>query len=62
MVEVFAEEIPGRDVFTQEPAPPEVIPEVQDVQCGTSGEKVWAKIPRNVINLDSDQEEYSKEE
>ena len=62
MVEVVAEGVPGRGVVTKEPTPPEVIPEVQDVQCATLGEKVWAELPRNVINLDYDQEEYSKEE
>ena len=45
MVEVVAEEIPGWDAVTQEPAPPEVISEVQDVQCGTSSDKVWAELP-----------------
>ena len=62
MVEVVAEEIPGRDVVTQEPAPPEVISEVQDVQCGTSGDKVWTQLPQNFINLDSDKEEHPEEE
>ena len=62
MVEVVAEGVLGRCVITQEPTPPELIPKVQDVQCGTLGEKVWAELPQNVINLDSNQEEYSKEE
>ena len=39
-----------------------MILEVHDVQCGTSGDKVWAELPRNVINLDSDQEEHPREE
>ena len=58
MVEVVAEEILGRDAVTQEPAPPEVILEVQDVHCGTSGDKVWSLLPQNFINLDSDKEEH----
>ena len=56
MVGVVAEEISGRDVVTQEPTPPEVISEVQDVQCGTLGDKVWTQLPQNFINLDSDNE------
>ena len=62
MVEVVAEEIPGRDAITQEPATPEVISEVQDVQCGTLGDKVWTELPQNFINLDSDKEEHPEEE
>ena len=62
MVEVSAEEIPGRDAVTQEPTPPEVISEVQDVQCGTSGDKVWTQIPQNFVNLDSDNEEHAEDE
>ena len=45
MVEVATGEIQGRDAVTQEPAPPEVILEVQDVQIGISGDKVWTQIP-----------------
>ena len=45
MVEVVAGEILERDVVTQEPTPPEVISEVQDVQIGTSGDKVWTQLP-----------------
>ena len=62
MVEVVAEEILGRDYVTQELAPPEVTSEVQNVQCGTSGDKVWTKLPQNFINLDSDKEEHPEEE
>ena len=62
MVEVVAEEILGRDVVTQEPTPPEVTSEVQNVQCGTSGDKVWTELPQKFINLDSDKEEHPKEE
>ena len=62
MVEVVVEEIPGRDIVTQELAPLEVISKVQDVQCGTSGDKVWTQLPQNFINLDSDNEEHSKDE
>ena len=46
MVEVFAEEIQRRNVVTQEPAPPKVISGVQDVQIGTSGDKVWTQLPQ----------------
>ena len=35
---------------------------VQDVQIGTSGEKVWTQIPQNFVNLDSDNEEHAKDE
>ena len=62
MVEVVVEEIPRRDVVTQELAPREVISEVQDVQCGTSGDKVWIQLPQNFINLDSNKEEHLEEE
>ena len=62
MVEVVAGEIPGRDAVTQETTPPEVISEVQDVQFGTSGDKVWTQLPQNFINLDYDNEEHPKEE
>ena len=62
MVEVVVGEILGRDFVTQEPAPLEVISEVQDVQFGTSGDKVWTKLPQNFINLDSDNEEHPEEE
>ena len=62
MVGVVAEEISGRDDVTQEPAPPEVTSEVQNVQCGTSGDKVWNEPLQNFINLDSNKEEYPEEE
>ena len=62
MVEVVVEEIPGRDTITQEPTPLEVILELQDVQCGTLGDKVWTEIPQNFITLDSDKEEHLEEE
>ena len=62
MVEVAAGEIPGRDIVTQEPTPPEVILEVQDVQFGTSGDKVCTQLPQNFINVDSDNEEHLEEE
>ena len=62
MVEVSAEEIQGRDVVTQEPTPPEVILEVQDVQIGTSYDKLWTQLPQNFIYLDSDNEEHPKDE
>ena len=39
-----------------------MISEVQDVQCGTSGDKVWTKLPQNFINLDSNKEEHPEEE
>ena len=58
MVEVVAEEILGRHVGRQEPAPPEVTSEVQNVQCGTLGDEVWTELPQNFINLDSDNEEH----
>ena len=62
MVECATGEILGRDAITQELAPPEVISEVQDVQFGTSGDKVWTQLPQNFINLDSDKEEHPEEE
>ena len=62
MVEVVAREIQGRDVVTQEPTPPEVIPKVQDVQIGTSGDKVWTQLPQNFVNLDSDNDEHAEDE
>ena len=62
MVGVVAEEISGRDVVTQEPTPLEVTSEVKNVQCGTSGDKVWAEIPKFFINLNSYREEHPKEE
>ena len=62
MVEVAAGEIQGRDAITQEPTPPEVISEVQDVQIGTSGDKVWNQVPQNFVNLDSDNEEHVEDE
>ena len=62
MVEVFVGEIQGRDVVAQEPAPPEVILEGQDVQIGTSGDKVWTQLPQNFVNLDSDNEEHVEDE
>ena len=39
-----------------------MISKVQDVQCGTSGDKVWTELPQNFINLDSDKEEHPEEE
>ena len=39
-----------------------MISEVQDVQFGTSSDKVWNQLPQNFINLDSDNEEHPKEE
>ena len=62
MVELATGEILGRDAITQELAPPEVILEVQDVQIGTSGDKVWTQLPQNFINLDFDNEEHPEDE
>ena len=67
MVEVAAGEIQGRDAVTQEPVPPKVISEVsmqavQDVQIGTSADKVWTQLPQNFVNLDFDNEEHAKDE
>ena len=56
-----AEENSRRDAVTQEPAPPEITSEVQNVQCGTLGDKVWTKPVENFIDLDSDKE-YPEEE
>ena len=39
-----------------------MISEVQHVQFGTLGDKVWTQIPKNFINLDSDNEEHLEEE
>ena len=67
MVEVVAGEIQGRGAVTQEPPPPEVISEVsmqvvQDVQIGTSSDKVWTQVPQNFVNLDSDNEKHVEDE
>ena len=62
MVEIATREIQGRDAVTQEPTPPKVISEVQDVQIGTSGDKVWTQLPQNFVNLDSDNEEHAEDE
>ena len=62
MIEVDEGEIQGRDAITQEPTPLEVISEVQDVQIGTSGDKVWTQLPQNFVNLDSDNEEHAEDE
>ena len=62
MVEFAAGEIQGRDAVTQEPTPPEVISEVQDVQYGTSGDKVWTQLPQNFVNLDSNNEDHAEDE
>ena len=62
MVEVVAEEIQGRDAVTQEPTPPEVILEVQNVQIGTSGDKVGTQHPQNFVSLDFDDEEHDGDE
>ena len=62
MVEVVAETIPRGVVVTQEPAPPEVTSDVQNVQCGPSSDKVWIESLQNYIDLDSDKEEYPEEE
>ena len=35
---------------------------MQNVQCGTSSDKVWTELPQNFINLDSDKEEHLEEE
>ena len=39
-----------------------MISELQDVQIGTSGDKVWTQLPQNFVNLDSDNEEHVEEE
>ena len=62
MVNVVTEGIPGGVAVTQEPTPPEVTSGVQNVQCGTSGDKVWIEPLWNFIDLDSDEEEYPEEE
>ena len=67
MVEVVAGEIQGSNAVTQEPTPLEVISElsmqvVQDVQIGTSDDKVWTQLPQNFVNSDSDNEEHAKDE
>ena len=62
MVEFDAGEIQGRDTVTQELVPLEVISEVQDVQIGTSGDKVWTQIPQNFVNLDSNNEYHAEDE
>ena len=35
---------------------------VQDVQIGTSYDKVWTQLPHNFVNLDSDNEEDAEDE
>ena len=62
MVDVVAKESPERVVVTQEPAPPKIASDVQNVQCGTSGDKVWTESLQNYIDLDSDKEKYLEEE
>ena len=57
-VEVVSKGIPGGVVVTQEPAPPEVTSDVQNVQCGTLGDKVWTESLQNFIDLDSNKEEH----
>ena len=61
MVDVFAEESPEEVAITQEPAPPKIASDVQDVQCGTSGDKVWIDPLQNFIDLDSDKKEHHEE-
>ena len=36
--------------------------EVQDVQIGTSDDKIWTRIPQNFVNVDSDNEEHAEDE
>ena len=62
MVEVVAEESPEKVDITQEPTPPKIASDVQNVQCGTSGDKVWIEPLRSFIDLDSDKEEYPEQE
>ena len=61
-MDVVFEESPEKVVVTQELAPPEIASDVQDVQCGTSGDKVWIDPLQNFIDLDSDKEEHHEEE
>ena len=35
---------------------------VQDVQIGTSDDKVWTQLPQNFVNLDLDNEEHAEDE
>ena len=35
---------------------------VQDVQIGTSGDKVWTQLPQKFFNLDFDNEEHAEDE
>ena len=39
-----------------------MISEVQDVQIGTLGDKVWTQLPQNFVNLDFDNEEHAEHE
>ena len=61
MVDDVAKKSQEKVVVTQEPAPPEIASDVQDVQCGTSGDKVWIDPLQNFIDLDSDKEEHHEE-
>ena len=35
---------------------------VQEVQIGTSDDKVWTQLPQNFVNLDFDNEKHAKDE
>ena len=54
VVDVVAEESPEKVAVTQEPAPPEIASDVQDVQWGISSDKVSTEPLQNFIDLDSD--------
>ena len=60
MVNVVVEESLEKVDVTQEPAPPEIASDVQDVQCGTLGDKVGIESLQTFIDLDSNKEEYLK--
>ena len=67
MVKVAVGEIQRGDAVTQEATPLEVILEVpmqavQDVQIGTSNDKVWTQLPQNFVNLDSNNEDHTEDE
>ena len=39
-----------------------MISKLQDVQIGTSSDKVWTQLPQKIFNLDSDNEEHAEDE